>query len=232
MFKHYGTVVVCVILISCFAIAAMAKSESDKKKQTSQKQGSPKSAPMGILGITVRAGILTIGKTQLNTSLVEEGTKNSEYGDVVQEARDNNEVGGAPAYFPQRTSFLASVALDFGPHYFGFRFEPFVAVGDYVSPGVFIGPTFNFRIKRLYIGLGLGFQSAYKWTGDVDFAIDLFGRIPLEITYYFFDLCGFTLAVAGGYGGTAAKWSGVEDLTFGLTWMVDVSLGVRFPLAY
>lgn len=144
-----------------------------------------------------------------------------------------------------RSGFYLGFPLQLGGSGVGLRFEPFLTFADTAtSYGVYVGPTFEFRIASpLYLGFGFGLKSAWVEPDGWRYAVDLHGRVPLTATLYATDRIALVFEV--GLGGGASFWvnqpiqyknpltgkrlANGPNMTMGFARMWDLSLGIRFP---
>jgi hypothetical protein len=113
-----------------------------------------------------------------------------------------------------------------------------VGFGGYTGPQVQIH-----ALRALYVGLGIGAKIMYLRNNAFDYALDLYGRIPVSATYYVRDQLGLVMEMGFGYGASAfadaprvmidpvtrtAK-NVKDDPQFGYAFAWDLSFGVRLP---
>ena len=110
--------------------------------------------------------------------------------------------------------------------------------------GLYTGPSATFQATRaLYVGFGLGIKGAYLFNDGFDYAVDLYGRVPVHATYYLTRSIAMTAEVGFGYGASAfadkprvtvdpvsrqAK-NVKDDPLFGLAYTWDATIGIRLP---
>jgi len=144
-----------------------------------------------------------------------------------------------------RRGFHLAVPIQIGGSGVGFQVEPFLTIASAGNAyGVYMGPTFQFHVADpVYVGFGLGLQAAWVKSDPWKYAGDVYGRIPLNATYYVTD--GLGLVVEFGFGAGASAYIGEvkdiinpttgnriarkSDVTFGFGKIWDLSFGVRFP---
>jgi hypothetical protein len=110
--------------------------------------------------------------------------------------------------------------------------------------GMYMGPTANFQATRsLYLGFGVGIKGAYLVNRSFDYAVDLYGRVPLHATYYVTRSVALTAEVGFGYGASAfadkprmmidsttrSLKNVKDDPLFGLAYTWDATIGMRLP---
>jgi hypothetical protein len=139
-----------------------------------------------------------------------------------------------------------SLPIQLGGAGVGFRIEPtFNFAASAKSYGVYVGPTFSYRVlDPLYLGFGLGLKAAWVDDDAWKYGGDFQGRIPLTATFYVVDDVALVLEFA--YGGGVSVFanesrvvsnpftglrlsSKTPEATFGLGRAWDVTVGVRFP---
>ena len=146
---------------------------------------------------------------------------------------------------PARRGLNLALPIQLGGAGVGFRLEPYMTLSSSAKAyGVYTGPTFVIHLARpLYLGFGLGFKAAWVRADPWKYAGDLFGSIPIEATYYVADDFAFVLDFSFGAGASAyvgelkdvinpltgARIARKSDVTFGLSRIWDLGLGVRFP---
>ena len=115
-----------------------------------------------------------------------------------------------------------------------------LGLGGYTGPQVQIQAT-----RAFYVGLGLGPKVLYLVNDAFDYALDLYGRVPLSGTYYVNDSVAVTVELGLCYGVTvfADRVAPVvttetnqyfvrnanDDPEFGAAFAWDFSVGVRLP---
>lgn len=194
--------------------------------------------PMGWAGIGVKVGTagMTAGKLTV----------------MGQEGRTQARLG-----------LHVAVPITLGGDGFGWNFEPYFMQssiahgvkndsGNVVSSenvalyalGMYMGPNATFQATRsLYLGFGLGIKGAYLVNNGFDYAVDLYGRVPVHATYYLTRSVAMTAEVGFGYGASAfadkprvtidpvsrqAK-NVKDDPLFGLAYTWDATIGIRLP---
>ena len=139
-----------------------------------------------------------------------------------------------------------SLPVQLGGAGVGFRIEPMFNFSSSArSYGVYVGPTFSYRvIDPLYLGFGLGLKAAWVDADAWKYGGDFQGRIPLTVTYYVVQDVAMVLEFA--YGGGVSVFanesrvvsnpltglrlsSKTPEATFGIGRSWDLSVGVRFP---
>lgn len=135
--------------------------------------------------------------------------------------------------------------LQIGGSIIGFRLEPYMTLATAAKAyGVYMGPTFEFRAADpLYLGFGFGLQVAWVKDDSWKYAADIYGRIPLRVTYYVIDQLALVLEFGFGAGAsgyvselrdvinpaTGRRIARRTDMTFGFGRTWDLSIGIRFP---
>ncbi|MET0340971.1 MAG: hypothetical protein ABW252_08210 [Polyangiales bacterium] len=145
-----------------------------------------------------------------------------------------------------RTGVQLSIPIQLGGAGVGFRVEPMFNFGKSAkSYGLYLGPTFNYRVTQpLYLGFGLGLKAAWVDADGWKYGGDFQGRIPVTGTLYVTDDVALVLEFA--YGGGVSVFandprtvrnpltgavidSKTPEATFGLGRAWDLTIGVRFP---
>lgn len=144
-----------------------------------------------------------------------------------------------------RRGYYLAIPIQLGGTGVGFRVEPTVSWGDAFSAfGAYAGPTFEFHVADpFYLGFGFGLKAAYVLPDHWEYAVDVYGRIPVWATLYLTD--GLALvgefAFGAGSSGYVSQLRNVRnpvdnsvignrrDITFGFGRTWDVSIGLRFP---
>ena len=105
--------------------------------------------------------------------------------------------------------------------------------------------VYRFRSDDVYPGIGIGFHAAYIFPNDtVRRGVELFGRVPLGMTWYFVKYIGLVLEGGFMFGGTGIHFKDVDpapgeddpvpgnlhlhtEYAFNLGF--DLMVGLRFP---
>lgn len=98
--------------------------------------------------------------------------------------------------------------------------------------------VYRFQTGSVFPSIGLGFHGAYLFaTENVERGVELFGRVPLGLTWYFLKYVGLVLEGGFLFGGTGIRFkdvggvrgnlSGNTEYAFSLGF--DLLVGVRFP---
>ncbi len=174
------------------------------------------------------------------------------------------ELDGLKADIDARSGFQLAVDIALGGDGAGIDIVPLLEIEDTGSSkvtgfGGYGGLEYRMTFlseARLYPSIGLGMKGVYLKSDDIDFGAELYGRIPLGLTYYPSDNLGFVGELGLGFGATGWKFKnnpaaaqaaaqaavqaggGVDEaasaavstkLAFGPTVALDLSLGIRFP---
>jgi len=193
--------------------------------------------PMGGVGLGLKAGYLFFGETEYEqvVPVTLPPDISSQLQKRVQPSR------GAP-----------TVGLElFLGNGLGFAWdsEVYLMFDDSLVIGGFMGPAFRFHIKRLYVSLGAGLRVGYLTDDSLDAGLDLYGRIPISLTYYVSDGLGLMFEFGFGWGGTGVKFKEAPvvpglspeqqaqfdalasdfNFQFAKTGTFDGAIGLRFP---
>lgn len=162
-----------------------------------------------------------------------------------------------------RMGLQVAVPLHFGGEGFSWLIEPYFmqstiahdlknTAGNVVGSedvslralGVYTGPTFNIHIANpVYLGFGFGLKGAYVMNNGFDYAADLYGRIPVHVTYYVSRQFALVAEVGFGYGASAfadkprvaidavsrTVRNMKDDPQIGLGYTWDATFGIRLP---
>lgn len=194
--------------------------------------------PMGWAGIGVKVGTAGISAGKLTV--------------MGQEGRTQGRLG-----------IHVAVPITLGGDGFGWNFEPYFMQSSIAHDrkndaggvlgtenvtlsalGMYTGPMFNIHATdAFYIGLGIGIKGAYLLNKGFDYGADLYGRVPLQATYYLSRSIALTAEVGFGYGAsvfadkprmtidtqTRALKNVKDDPLFGLAYTWDATIGMRLP---
>ncbi len=185
--------------------------------------------PMNWIGVGLKAGFLYFGDATFNYVTY---------------------VNGRPAVVnkgvPARGGFVLSLPINLGSSGFGWVFDPYLGLGAVGSYGIYTGPTITLHLSDMtYLGFGLGARAGIItqdfWGTRTDVGMDIYGRIPVVLTYYAADSLGLVLEVGLGLGATGYRPVATQqqlapgeippplETKFGVTFQIDASAGVRFP---
>jgi hypothetical protein len=185
--------------------------------------------PMNWIGVGLKGGFLYYGDATFNGTVYEYGYP------VVKNT-------GIPA----RAGFVLSLPVNLGGAGFGWAFDPYLGFGQVGSYGIYTGPTITLHLSDMtYLGFGFGVRfgaiTVDFWGTRTDVGLDVYGRVPLVLTYYVADSMGLLVDVGFGFGGSGYRpyytqqqlAPGVTapqlQTQFGVTYQIDASAGVRFP---
>jgi hypothetical protein len=242
--------VLILLAIACshpaFAICARAH-DSAAEAQSESAAPAKKKAPKNSYSFG-----LQLGMAQVGTGSVRNPTYISSAMTLpVKQLEDANLLGEGCTILDKRCrtesrrGFHLGFPIQVGGSIVGFRFEPYMTLAAAAKAyGIYMGPTFEYHAAHpLYLGLGFGLKVAWVKDKDWKYAADIYGRIPLRVTYYLVQNFGLVFefgfgAGASGYvsalrdvlnpmtGKTIARRT---DMTFGFGRTWDFSFGVRFP---
>lgn len=162
-----------------------------------------------------------------------------------------------------RRGLHLAVPINLGGDGFGWTLEPYLtrttisrtvvdATGNLsngadtnlTAYGLYTGPAINLHVAApLYLGFGAGLKAAYVSSPDFKLALDAYGRIPLNATYYLSNQLALVAETGFGYGVSAytnkaqtttnpstGKVTRVKnDSQLGRAFAWDCSIGVRLP---
>lgn len=198
--------------------------------------------PMAFAGIGVKLGMAGMSSGQLKVS------------------RSGKSYTGN---IDSRRGLHLAIPISLGGDGFGWTIEPYLtrstvssatvdakgtvtagADANLTAYGVYTGPSINLHIAApLYLGFGAGLKAAYVSSPDFKLALDAYGRIPLNATYYLSNQLALVAETGFGYGvsaytnkaqtvvsPTTGKVVNVkDDSQFGRAFAWDCSIGVRLP---
>lgn len=209
------------------ATVALPKTKNDKPTRDED--------PMAKAGIGLKIGYLNLGRGSYEQEVLGEKIR---------------------LEIPSRDGVTISIPINLGGSGFGWIFEPYLGVGkELKSIGLILGPTIVIHLDDpLYLGIGIDLRVGYLLMSDIDFGVDIYGRIPINLTYYVINNLGILAELGLGYGATGIKYkdmlipvfdenTGLPKIDFetgepemeeigagfGTAVQVDFSVGVRFP---
>lgn len=183
--------------------------------------------PMGWLGIGVKVGLGYVGKSEIGMDAASLGLAPTVNG--MQVNYEHTFVT------PRRTGVQLSIPINLGGDGFGWVVEPYFHFASYAARGLYTGPTINLHLADpLYFGFGFGFKGAILKANELDFGIDLGGRVPFTLHYYLANDLGLIAEVGIGYTATGlilkpAPGMEAGDISFGGSFSWDFGVGLRFP---
>jgi hypothetical protein len=98
--------------------------------------------------------------------------------------------------------------------------------------------VYRFRSDDIYPGIGIGIHAAYLFPNDkIQRGVELFGRVPLGLTWYFVKYIGLVLEGGFMFGGTGIRLKNVDAVSSNLAGHTeyafnlgfDLMVGLRFP---
>jgi hypothetical protein len=138
---------------------------------------------------------------------------------------------------PERRGLYLGFAFHLGGDGFGWDAEPYFVVGaSAFAAGLYTGPKFDFQVSdSYYIGFGFGGKLAYVSADGWKYGADIYGRVPVHMTYYQSAHVALELEGAFGYGlsGYATDPKNylimsAPEFKFGRAYSWDLTFGVRF----
>jgi|GEM_PF-6956759 len=144
---------------------------------------------------------------------------------------------------PGRHSMLIQLDFDMGGPGSGFIFAPYYAMQTAKTTifgkvrmhtlGADFGMRYAFKAGNAFPYIGLQTKLGYIFNNDlIDHGVELFGRLPLGLTYYILEDLGIVIETCIAYGTTITKGGpGVlgTDWNWGHGLYTDVSVGIRWP---
>jgi hypothetical protein len=232
------------LLFCCWCSLASAQDAST----TTAAEPAKKKQPMGMFAIGLK-----FGTAHVRSGTIENPTYISGADQLPEDQLEQYGLTSARGCDPvdrrcrtaARRGYYLAIPIQLGGTGVGFRVEPTVSWGDtFAAYGAYAGPTFEFHIAEpFYLGFGFGLKAAYVLPDQWEYAVDVYGRIPVWATLYLTD--GLALvgefAFGAGASGYVSELRNVynpidmqalgsrRDITFGFGRTWDVSIGLRFP---
>jgi hypothetical protein len=139
---------------------------------------------------------------------------------------------------PERNGVHVGLIFHVGGDGFGWDAEPYIFhASDVFSVGMYTGPKFDFHLANpLFLGVGLGAKVAYVAAEGWRYGADVYGRIPVHLTYYVAP--NFALEVEGAFGAGVSGYATeprdyiittAPEFKFGTARSWDITFGFRFP---
>lgn len=207
--------------------AAPLQSEDALPEEQPSEEDDESQDPMGWIGIGVKVGFAFVGSSEIGVDAASLGLAPTVEGMQIN-----------PTYTfitPRRAGVQLSIPINLGGDGFGWMVEPYFHFASYRANGLYTGPTINLHLADpLYFGFGFGFKGALLYADELDFGIDLGGRIPFTLHYYLANDLGLIAEAGIGYTATGlslkpAPGKEAGDISFGGAFAWDLSFGVRFP---
>jgi hypothetical protein len=225
------------LLFLCWCSLASAQDAPEQKKQ-----------PMDVFAIGLKFGV-----AHVRSGTIDNPTYISGADQLSEETLDQYGLTSARGCDPTdrrcrtaaRRGYYLAIPIQLGGTGVGFRLEPAIGWGHAFSAyGAYAGPTFEFHVADpFYLGFGFGLKAAYVLPNDWEYAVDVYGRIPVWATLYLTD--GLALVAEFAFGAGASGYvselrnvrnpvdntviGNRRDITFGLGRTWDLSIGLRFP---
>lgn len=101
--------------------------------------------------------------------------------------------------------------------------------------GAFLGPEYRMHFGQWYPHIGLGFRGGYIINEKIDYGCELYGLIPIGITYYVLEDLGIIVEIAGGYGAVGykpkdiANLKDIKGIKFAHGLGFQATVGIRWP---
>ncbi len=144
-----------------------------------------------------------------------------------------------------RNGVVVKGHLDLGGDGLAFELAPTYAwqgcgglVGNLNAFGGEATLVYRFKSGDIYPSIGLGFHGAYIFSNDnVKRGVEIFGRAPLGLTWYFVKYIGLVLEGGFMFGTTGIRFKNVEgvpgtlyeDTEYAFNLGFDLLVGLRFP---
>jgi hypothetical protein len=112
-------------------------------------------------------------------------------------------------------------------------------VGNLNALGGEVNLVYRFNMTKTYPHLGLGFRGAYLFPNDnIKAGNEVYGRVPVGITWYFVKYIALVLDAGFMFGGTGIRFKENDDpetsnlagkTEYAFTLGFDALIGIRFP---
>lgn len=219
--------------------------EAEEAKPTDEEHEERNDDPMGSFGFGVTAGYLYYGQIDYQYLVPTNIVPGVDLGQVV-----------IPRTQPSRRLPTLNFQLYLGDGFgFAWDFEGYLAFDHgLASGGGYFGPAFRFHIKRMYFSVGIGPRVGVLRDSTLAAGVDLYGRVPITLTYYLANKLALVFQIGFGWGGTGIKerqptlaldsvppelrpqvqqsvdeWFSSVGYSWGRTATFDLSGGFRFP---
>ncbi len=209
------------------ALSSPTDSPRDPAPDADAAQDEASKDPMGWIGIGVKVGYAFVGSSDIDVSASTLGLAPT-VGDMQVDYTKTFST-------PRRSGLLVSIPINLGGDGFGWIVEPYFHLASYKATGLYTGPTINLHLADpLYLGFGFGFKGALLRANELDFGIDLGGRVPFTLHYYLANDLGLIAEAGIGYTATGLSLKPVAGTeaggtSFGGAVSWDFALGLRFP---
>lgn len=220
MLKHPFIAVLCLISLFVFSFTSFAEEE----EADAEEEETDSSFPW--FSLAPEVGFVSMFKSEVRSSTAEMAVRQ---GVVV---KGHVDLGGD------------GIALELAPLYSRQVSDEFP--GDFHVLGGEITLVFRFSIGDFYPSLGLGFHGAYVFGNEyISSGVELYGRIPVGVTWYFVKYLGLVVEAGFLFGGTGVKTKSPDEsitgtqaeelarlagsLEFGPGFGLDILVGLRFP---
>lgn len=225
---------------------------TDEKLRDSKDDDDGQRNPMNWLGLTFKFGYASVASGTLNNPTYNRSLAAAAAMLTPAQLQATGLVGGGSCtpidqkcHTAARSGFQFALSLHIGGSGLGFDLEPYLTVGgNAFAAGVYLGPRLQLHLARaFYLGIGFGARAAYVALDGWKNGGDIFGRIPLQLTYYV--VKNFALVLEGSFGGGISLFvsepvnitdprngktlSSVPKIAVGAARGWDITLGLRFP---
>ncbi len=130
------------------------------------------------------------------------------------------------------------VAADmlFGREGFVFQLQPLYAYetaqgdfGDLQSIGTALGLNWRWVLGEIEPSVGFGIRGTFVFGDQVDLGTELYGRVPVSLSWYMAPILALDVEVALMYGATGLKGGRLQSLIMTSGLGTEISVGLRFP---
>lgn len=138
----------------------------------------------------------------------------------------------------ERHALFVTYGFNFGGEGFSSEVAPVYiyedssnSFGEFHSLGLYLGVNWRWRFWNLVPSAGFGVRGAYLLGKGISYGMEVYGRVPLSLSWYFTPKTNLILELGFSYGATGVKAEnlGVAALTLGHNFSVDTLIGMRFP---
>lgn len=148
-------------------------------------------------------------------------------------------IGGNTFTIESRSGARIALQLAMGGDGFAFELSPLFIHESGTgftsnTVGLFTGFLWRLQFGRWYPHFGAGLQAGYMMSDNLDLGFELYGRVPLGVTWYVLKNLGVVAELGVGYGASGMKLKSnpaipKPELKFAPDVMIDFSVGIRWP---